>query len=60
MNGHRDFRQYGPPAKWLFLRRSPVREHGVLCSSVDEIGGIVKRDVRDLLTYSLFGSTLLM
>jgi hypothetical protein len=30
MNGHGDFKQYGPQAKWLFLRRSPVREHGVL------------------------------
>jgi DNA-binding MarR family transcriptional regulator/N-acetylglutamate synthase-like GNAT family acetyltransferase len=30
MNGHRDFKQYGAQAKWLFLRRSPVREHGVL------------------------------
>jgi hypothetical protein len=30
MNGHGDFKQYGPQAKWLLLGRSPVQEHGVL------------------------------
>jgi hypothetical protein len=28
MNGHRHFKQYGPQARLLFLRRGPVRERG--------------------------------